>query len=214
MSPWTTFEDQHSGGSNLKMEPYEYIFIQAPKNIAMVYFQNRFGIDPENITCTCCDDDYDITEYPTLEEATKFLSISLEELRKEPYALIIPLVEIDTIKFVTRCRHCDEYRPFVHLDDGLCFQCLKKEYHRLKEGNRGLIYPPMYPRFPTMEETVFNEEEFGGVSPDGSQIQCQRGCWHPSVPLKRKPKSPSFHSVSSPKSPIHLLANELKKGSG
>lgn len=63
---WTEFMDMHSGGGT-KEEPYEYIFIEAPREEAIIIFYNRFGHNPERVTCTCCGDDYSITEYETLK---------------------------------------------------------------------------------------------------------------------------------------------------
>ena len=68
--PWTQFMDMHSGGG--QKEPYEYIYIEAPEDEAVVVFYNRFGHNPERVTCTCCGDDYSITESPSLEEASAF----------------------------------------------------------------------------------------------------------------------------------------------
>lgn len=68
---WTRFMDMHSGGST-KEEPYQYIFIEAPEEEAKIIFFNRFGHNPERVTCTCCGDDYSISDAPTLEEATGF----------------------------------------------------------------------------------------------------------------------------------------------
>lgn len=58
---WTQFMDMHSGGKT-KVEPYEYIYIEAPEKEAKVIFYNRFGRNPERVTCTCCGDDYSIDE--------------------------------------------------------------------------------------------------------------------------------------------------------
>jgi hypothetical protein len=60
----------HSGGG-LK-EKYHHIFIEAPKAEAKVIFFNRFGHNPERVSCTCCGDDYSISEAPTLAEATAY----------------------------------------------------------------------------------------------------------------------------------------------
>ena len=67
---WTSFMDMHSGGGC--KEDWEYIYIEAPEEDAKVIFTNRFGHDPENVTCDCCGDDYSILESETLEEATSF----------------------------------------------------------------------------------------------------------------------------------------------
>ena len=67
---WTRFMDMHSGGG-LK-EPQQYILIEAPEDEAKVIFYNRFGHNPERVTCTCCGEDYNIGEHSTLEAATAF----------------------------------------------------------------------------------------------------------------------------------------------
>jgi hypothetical protein len=68
---WTQFMDMHSGGGT-KEPPYQYIYIEAPEDEARVIFYNRFGHNPECVTCTCCGDDYSITESKSLLQATGF----------------------------------------------------------------------------------------------------------------------------------------------
>jgi hypothetical protein len=68
---WTEFMDMHSGGG-CKEEPYEYIYIQAPEEEARVIFYNRFGHDADRVSCTCCGQDYSVTEYDSLDKATEF----------------------------------------------------------------------------------------------------------------------------------------------
>lgn len=68
---WTRFMDMHSGGG-CKESPYEKILIEAPKKEAKVIFYNKFGHNPERVTCTCCGDDYIISEHDTLEQATAY----------------------------------------------------------------------------------------------------------------------------------------------
>ncbi len=67
---WTKFMDMHSGGGS--KEPFQYLYIEAPKDEAKVIFYNRFGHNPDRVTCTCCGEDYSIGESETLEEATWF----------------------------------------------------------------------------------------------------------------------------------------------
>jgi transcription elongation factor Elf1 len=62
--------DMHSGGG--QKEKWAYIFIEAPEEEAQVIFQNRFGHNPNRVTCTCCGEDYSIDESPTLEEITAY----------------------------------------------------------------------------------------------------------------------------------------------
>lgn len=68
---FTQFSDMHSGGG-CKEKPYELIFIEAPEEEAIVIFYNRFGHNPNRVTCTCCGNDYSIDESKTLEEATAY----------------------------------------------------------------------------------------------------------------------------------------------
>ena len=68
---WTKLMDMHSGGG-CKLSPYENIFIEAPEKEACVVFYNRFKINPNRISCTCCGTDYSVSEYKTLEEATAY----------------------------------------------------------------------------------------------------------------------------------------------
>jgi hypothetical protein len=69
--PWTQFHDMHSGGG-CKEPPYEHIFIEAPEAEAKVIFYNRFGHNPDRVTCTCCGQDYSLTESADLAQATGF----------------------------------------------------------------------------------------------------------------------------------------------
>ena len=57
---WTQFWDMHSGGS-LK-EQWQYIYIEAPEDEARVIFYNRFDHSPDRVTCTCCGEDYSVSE--------------------------------------------------------------------------------------------------------------------------------------------------------
>lgn len=67
---WTQFMDMHSGGGT--KHKYEYIYIEAPENEARVIFYNRFGTSPDRVSCTCCGEDYSVTESTTLEQATAY----------------------------------------------------------------------------------------------------------------------------------------------
>ena len=68
---WTLFWDMHSGGE-CKEEPYDKIYIEAPKEEAKIIFYNRFRHNPERVTCTCCGEDYSISESNSLEQASGF----------------------------------------------------------------------------------------------------------------------------------------------
>lgn len=67
---WTHFMDMHSGGS--QKEAYAHIYIEAPEEEAKIIFYNRFGDNPERVTCTCCGDDYSISEDESLDQLTAF----------------------------------------------------------------------------------------------------------------------------------------------
>lgn len=112
--PFTQFYDMHSGGG-CKEKPYELIYIEAPEAEAEVIFYNRFGHNPNRVTCTCCGEDYSITESDSLEQATAYHRnckwdsklnayveesdneslISLEEFCQRPEVLVI---RADSIK--------------------------------------------------------------------------------------------------------------------
>jgi hypothetical protein len=68
---WTRFMDMHSGGG-CKEPPYEKILIEAPESEARVIFYNRFGHNPDRVTCTCCGNDYSIDQSDDLAQATGF----------------------------------------------------------------------------------------------------------------------------------------------
>jgi len=62
--------DMHSGGS-LK-EACQYIYIEAPIEEAKVIFYNKFKHNPERISCTCCGEDYSISEEESIAEASAY----------------------------------------------------------------------------------------------------------------------------------------------
>ncbi len=67
---WTQFWDMHSGGG--QKEDWGKICIEAPEAEARIIFFNRFGHNPDRVTCTCCGPDYSVSEEETLEELTAF----------------------------------------------------------------------------------------------------------------------------------------------
>lgn len=67
---WTLFWDMHSGGGQ-KLD-WGLIFIEAPEAEAASVFYTKFRRDPHCMTCSCCGDDYAISESPTLEEASGY----------------------------------------------------------------------------------------------------------------------------------------------
>lgn len=66
----TRFMDMHSGG-HLKT-PYTHIYIDEPIGEAIRTFKELFKRDPDNVTCTCCGEDFVYEEYSSLEEATAY----------------------------------------------------------------------------------------------------------------------------------------------
>lgn len=68
---WTQFWDMHSGGGT-KEEPYDSIYIEASQEEAKIIFFNRFGHNPERVSCTCCGGDYSIDERESLSQLTGF----------------------------------------------------------------------------------------------------------------------------------------------
>lgn len=67
---WTQFWDMHSGGG--QKEKWANIYIEAPQDEAKVIFYNRFGHNPERVTCTCCGEDYSISEEESLVQLTGY----------------------------------------------------------------------------------------------------------------------------------------------
>lgn len=95
---WTTFFDMFSGGE--QKTPYSYIFIEAPKETAIQVFETLFKIDPYNITCNCCGEDFAIYEDESLETATTYLKkeekINLKTWLKNDFVKVIYEKEITT----------------------------------------------------------------------------------------------------------------------
>lgn len=67
---WTQFWDMHSGGGT--KEKWSQIYIEAPQEEAKVIFYNRFGHNPDRVSCTCCGNDYSVSEDDSLEEVTAY----------------------------------------------------------------------------------------------------------------------------------------------
>ena len=64
---WTLFYDMHSGGG--AKEDWESIFIESgSEEEARRIFYNKFGHNPDRVTCTCCGNDYSIDSEDTLKE--------------------------------------------------------------------------------------------------------------------------------------------------
>lgn len=67
---WTQFMDMHSGGG--RKESFDVCYIEAAEEEAKVVFFNRFGHSPNRVSCTCCGEDYSVSEHETLEQATAY----------------------------------------------------------------------------------------------------------------------------------------------
>jgi len=67
---WTQFVDMHSGGG--QKGQWNYIYIEAPEEEAQIIFYNKFGHNPNRVTCTCCGADYSITSGESLRQLTGF----------------------------------------------------------------------------------------------------------------------------------------------
>lgn len=70
MSKWTRFMVMHSGGHQ-KLD-WSHIYIEAPIEQAKVIFYNRFGLNPDGVTCTCCGSGYSIDESDGIVQATGY----------------------------------------------------------------------------------------------------------------------------------------------
>ena len=101
---WTLFWDMHSGGY-VKVPPYDKIYIELPEQAAIAYFENRFNQSPDDIACSCCGENFSVSEEVSLEEATDYhryeyttsgkVRLSLEVYRQKETVLIIPFSEIE-----------------------------------------------------------------------------------------------------------------------
>ena len=69
-STWTHFWDMSSGGS--RKEKFKHCFIEAPEEEAKIIFYNRFGHNPERVSCTCCGEDYAISQEDDLLALTAY----------------------------------------------------------------------------------------------------------------------------------------------
>lgn len=68
---WTQFMDMHSGGGT--KTDYEYIYIEAnTEDEAIELFEEIFDEYPYSVACGCCGDNFSVSSYDTLEEATNY----------------------------------------------------------------------------------------------------------------------------------------------
>ena len=81
---WTQFMDMHSGGRQ-KLD-WAYIYIEAKEEDAAKVFMHRFGRNPNNITCSCCGEDYSFYEQgDELQQASGFERHCLYEGKERGY---------------------------------------------------------------------------------------------------------------------------------
>ncbi len=67
---WTKFWDMNSGGG--KKLGVEVLYIEAPESEAVSVFYAKFDRNPERGTCTCCGEDYAISQHASLEDASAY----------------------------------------------------------------------------------------------------------------------------------------------
>lgn len=69
---WFRFMDMHGGGD--ARTKYDYVYVQATdEDEAVKAFQGYLHVNPYNVTCKCCGEDYSIHEKGiTLDEASKY----------------------------------------------------------------------------------------------------------------------------------------------
>lgn len=67
---WTKFWDMHSGGR--EKTSYSKVYVEAPYDEAVQFFESWFGRDPHNVTCQCCGPDFSVDESPSLRQATAY----------------------------------------------------------------------------------------------------------------------------------------------
>jgi hypothetical protein len=53
-------------------EDWSLIYIEAPEAEAVRFFYNRFGHSPHRVTCTCCGEDYSVSEGESLERLSAY----------------------------------------------------------------------------------------------------------------------------------------------
>lgn len=68
---WVQFWDMNSGGDRKERWPHIYIECQGIEQ-AKAIFYHRFGHNPDRVSCTCCGEDYSVTENIDLGQLTGF----------------------------------------------------------------------------------------------------------------------------------------------
>lgn len=65
---WTKFTDMQTGGE--RKTGYQYVFVEGEEAVAR--FEAEFDRDPLQASCECCEEDFAVSSYPTLEDATAY----------------------------------------------------------------------------------------------------------------------------------------------
>lgn len=93
--------DMHGGGYT--KTPYDHIFIEASEVEAAEELYRRFGVDVDDVTCQCCGGDFSISEYDSIDEATRYHrttygepepSVSVEDYIGRTEILYVPADQI------------------------------------------------------------------------------------------------------------------------
>ena len=89
---WYHFMDMHSGG--YAKTQYEHIFIKADyEEDAVEIFENRFNQSPYTIACSCCGENFSISEDSELKNLTSYwigaMRASIPEFYNSPKVCVI-----------------------------------------------------------------------------------------------------------------------------
>jgi hypothetical protein len=91
--PWTHFFDMSSGGR--EKEVWKHIYVELPEPEARRWFFNRFGHSADRVTCTCCGEDYSVTESEDLLQATGYeRGLRFATSKKDPDRYLEPGEEV------------------------------------------------------------------------------------------------------------------------
>jgi len=124
---WIYFWDMYSGGG--QKESFAHIYIEAPKDEAIIIFYNRFHHNPNRVTCTCCGEDYSISESKTLEQATgyhrgcdyednKYIERPSPKSYSNKYVILSEFLKSKQIKVITQDEITDQERTGEVPDQG------------------------------------------------------------------------------------------------
>ena len=67
----TLFWDMHSGGVTT-IEPFNKIYIECPEKLARIYFTAITGENPDSVRCSCCGENYSVSESDDIEQSTGY----------------------------------------------------------------------------------------------------------------------------------------------